>query len=330
MAEREHPARAGEIDTASPSEGLQLVHTECAVCHAQDTTFEASGRDFEHNTVPGEFRFVRCRRCDHLYLNPRPAIRDVARTYPPDYYAYSTGGNRLAARLRRMREARKVRLYREAIGEGSRRILEIGCGNGRFLSLLREYGCAEWELTGIDFSESAVRQCQALGIRATATRVEDLAAEDGTYDAILMMQLIEHLEDPRRSCERVRALLHPGGVFILETPNVGGLDYQLFRGRWWAPYHFPRHWNLFSNTGLQRLLHETGFTVLRTDSLINTSSWIVSLHNLFLDRGYPEWLVRLCHFQNPALLPPFVLIDFVRLRLGLGTSDQRVIARRAP
>jgi SAM-dependent methyltransferase len=329
MAEREREPCAGQ-DPTSPGEGLDLVDTECTVCHSRDKSFEASGRDFEHNTVPGEFRFVRCRQCDHLYLNPRPSMRDVARTYPPDYYAYSTGGNPLAARLRRMREARKVRLYRGAIGEGSRRILEIGCGNGRFLSLLREHGCADWELTGIDFSESAVRQCQARGLRATATRVEDLSSEDGSYDAVLMMQLIEHLEDPRRSCDRVRALLRPGGVFILETPNVGGLDYRLFRGRWWAPYHFPRHWNLFSTTALHRLLRETGFTVVRTDSLINTSSWIVSLHNLLLDRGYPERLVRLCHFQNPALLPPFVLIDFVRQRLGLGTSDQRVIARKSP
>jgi SAM-dependent methyltransferase len=309
---------------------LELVETGCVICRSRNTGFEASGRDFEHDTVPGEFNFVRCRGCEHLYLNPRPSLRDITRIYPPDYYAYSTSGHPIAAHLRRIREARKVRLYREAIGEGRRRILEIGCGNGRFLSLLREYGPTHWELAGVDFSESAVQQCRAIGLRAEVARVEDLRSEDGTFDAVIMMQLIEHLEDPRAACERVRALLRPGGVFILETPNVAGLDYRLFRGRWWAPYHFPRHWNLFSTASLQRLLHETGFSVEQTDFLINTSSWIISLHNLLLDCGYPDWLVRFCHFQNVALLPPFVVIDFLRLRLGLQTSDQRVIARRNP
>ncbi len=320
-----------DIQDAPAVDGaLVLVETECAICHSRDASLEASGPDFEHDTVPGEFHFVRCRSCEHIYLNPRPSMRDVARIYPPDYYAYSSGGNPIAVWLRRIRETRKVHLYRGAIGEGPRRILEIGCGNGRFLSLLREYGPADWELAGIDFSESAVRQCQAIGLRAQAVRLEDLTSEDGTYDAVVMMHLIEHIDDPRRSCDRVRALLRPGGVFIIETPNVAGLDYRLFRGRWWAHYHFPRHWNLFSTGALQRLLLETGFAIERTDSLINTSSWIISLHNLFLDRGCPDWLVRFCQFQNPALLPPFVLIDFVRLRLGLQTSDQRVIARRRP
>jgi len=322
--------RDTQRDATSVDGALALVGTGCAVCRTREADFEASGRDFEHDTVPGEFQFVRCRHCEHLYLDPRPSIRDIARIYPPDYYAYSTGSNPIAARLRRMREVQKVNLYRRAIGTGARRILEIGCGNGRFLSLLREYGPRDWELEGVDFSEGAIRQCQALGLRAYVRRIEDLTSKDGTYDAVIMMHLIEHLEDPRRSCEQVRALLRPGGVFILETPNVAGLDYRLFRGRWWAHYHFPRHWNLFSSASLRRLLGETGFAVVQTNSLINTSSWIISLHNFFLDRGYPDWLVRFFHFQNPALLPPFILIDFLRLRLGLETSDQRVIACRNP
>lgn len=307
---------------------MTLVETQCVVCGAADAAPEASGRDFEHATVPGEFQFVRCRRCDHLYLNPRPSIEDLQAIYPANYYAYSDGGNPLAARLRRMREQRKVRLFRRAIGEASRRILDLGCGNGRLLSLLREFGSADWDLEGVDFSEDAVRQCRARGFRAQAARLEDLARENGAFDAVIMIQLLEHLEDPREACKRVHALLRPGGVFILETPNVAGLDYRLFRGRWWAPYHFPRHWNLFSAAGLRQLLGETGFSVVSTDFLVNTSSWILSLHNFLVDRGYPDWLVRLFHFQNPALLPPFVGIDLLGQWLGFGTSDQRVIARR--
>ena len=308
---------------------LTLVETGCVVCGSDAASPEARGPDFEHDTVPGEFSFVRCDGCGHLYLRPRPSTADLGVIYPADYYAYASDGPAFAAGLRGMREARKVRLFRRAIGEGARRVLDLGCGNGRLLSLLRQHGGPEWELAGIDFSEGAVEQCRARGFRARATRVEDFTEEDGTFDAVIMIQILEHLEDPRRTLARVRALLRPGGALILETPNVGGLDYRLFRGRWWAPYHFPRHWNLFSTTSLGRLLRETGFEVVRSEQLINTSSWIVSLHNWLADRGWPRRLVRLFHFQNALLLSPFIGIDLVRRRLGLSTSDQRAIARRA-
>jgi SAM-dependent methyltransferase len=194
--------------------------------------------------------------------------------------------------------------------------------------MLREHGSPDWELEGIDFSREAVERCREKGFRAEATRIEEFDAEDGSFDAVVMIQLIEHLENPRGAFARVGRLLRPGGTFILETPNVGGLDYRWFRGRYWGMYHFPRHWNLFSTAALKRLLDDAGFAFLRADDLISTSSWILSLHNLLLDRGWPDRVVRFFHFQNPGLLPPFALIDLVRMRLGLDTSDQRVIARK--
>ncbi len=298
------------------------------MCGARDAAAEASGRDFEYDTVPDRFSFVRCRRCGHVYLTPRPSAAELSVIYPANYYAFSEGGNPLVARLRRAWEARKVRLYRKLVGPGARRILDVGCGNGRFLSLLREFGGAEWELLGVDFDHAAVRQCLAKGFRSVAARIEDFEGEDGTFDAVVMLQLIEHVEDPGRICERVFALLRPGGVFVVETPNLAGWDYELFKGSWWGHYHFPRHWNLFSTPVLHRLLTDRGFAIERTDQLISTSAWIISFHNWLLDRGWPEGIVRFFHFQNPLLLAGFVAVDWSRARLGLTTSNQRVIARK--
>ena len=59
-----------------------------------------------------------------------------------------------------------------------------------------------------------------------------------------------------------------------------------------------------------------------------TSAWTISLHNYFLERGWPDWWVRFFHFQNPLLLGLFVTLDWLRARLGFATSNQRVIARR--
>jgi SAM-dependent methyltransferase len=320
---------AAEPERASSRrEPLRLVETRCALCGSASAEPVAAGPDFEYDTAPGEFRFVRCRSCAHLYLSPRPAPSELSRIYPPNYYAFGGPGNALVARVRRRWEGGKVRLYRELVGEGRRRLLDVGCGNGRFLSLLREFGPRDWQLVGVDFDAAAVAHCRQLGFEAYAGRVEDLPLEQGRFDAVIMLQLIEHVEDPVAISRSVFQVLEPGGVFIVETPNLGGLDYRWFQGRWWGHYHFPRHFHLFSADSLRRMLESAGFAIVRSEHLISTSSWTISLHNFLLDRGWPASVVRCFHYQNPLLLAFFVLFDALRARLGLETSNLRMIARK--
>ncbi len=261
-------------------------------------------------------------------MSPRPAASDLSVIYPPNYYAFAGPGSPVVERLRRRWEAGKVRLYRELVGPGPRRLLDVGCGNGRFLSLLREFGAREWELVGIDFDEDAAARCRALGFEAHAGRIEDLPLAETNFDAVIMLQLIEHVEDPVAICQAVFRLLRPGGVFVVETPNLGGLDHRWFQGRWWGHYHFPRHWNLFSTASLHHMLERTGFEITRSEYLISTSSWAISIHNYLLDRGWPAGIVRFFHYQNPLLLGFFVLFDSLRARLGFETSNQRVVAKK--
>jgi SAM-dependent methyltransferase len=263
-----------------------------------------------------------------VYLSPRPAASELPVIYPSSYYAFAAPRSKLVARMRRRWEAGKVKLYREVLGPGPRRLLDVGCGNGRFLSLLREFGAPEWRLAGIDFDESAAADCRALGFEAYAGRIEDLPIEASSLDGVIMLQLIEHLEDPAAICRAVFRLLRPGGVFVVETPNLGGLDHRWFRGRWWGHYHFPRHWHLFSAASLRRMLEGAGFRIDRSEYLISTSSWTISIHNYLLDRGWPEPVANFFNYQNPLLLPGFVLLDTLRARLGLETSNQRMIARK--
>jgi 2-polyprenyl-3-methyl-5-hydroxy-6-metoxy-1,4-benzoquinol methylase len=312
---------------SSPAATLSLVETRCALCGSGDAALEATGFDFEYHTASNEFRFARCRRCDHVYLNPRPGSGDLGTIYPSNYYAYGGTTNPIVAPLRRRWEGGKVRLYRELVGDGPRRILDVGCGDGRFLEILRDAGSPAWRLEGIEIDAGAAKACAAKGFRAHVGRVEEFRDAEG-FDAIVMLQLIEHVDDPVAISRRVFELLRPGGCFIVETPNLAGLDYSAFRGRWWGHYHFPRHWNLFSTESLHRMLREQGFEIARTEYLISTSAWTISLHNYFLDRGWPGWFVRFFHFQNPLLLGLFVVLDSLRARLGRPTSNQRVVGRK--
>lgn len=268
-----------------------------------------------------------CRRCGHRYLDPRPSPSDLDVIYPSTYYTLA-GTDGIVARMQRRWERGKVETWRRAMGPGPKRILDVGCGDGRILQVLRDFGPAEWELAGVDFDAEAVEKCRQRGFTAYRKRVEELGEAEGGFDAILMLQLIEHVEDPVAIARKVFSLLRPGGVFVVETPNLAGLDYRLFKGRWWGHYHFPRHWNLFTTESLHRMLEAQGFSILRTDQLISTSAWTISLHNYFLDRDWPAPVVRFMSYRNPLLLALFVTLDAVRARLGLRTSNQRVIAQK--
>jgi SAM-dependent methyltransferase len=326
------PSNVGSSEAGSNPHGLgaarlELVETRCALCGATEQEPEAYGYDFEYNTTSNPFRFVRCARCSHLYLSPRPSPSDLGVIYPAHYYTLAGTGS-LVAKLRRLWEGKKVDVYRDALGPGPKRILDVGCGDGRFLDVLRDFGSPDWELVGVDFDPKAVDRCRARGFTAYQKRVEDMAAEDGTFDAVVMLQLIEHVEDPVVLSQRVFSLLRPGGVFVVETPNLAGWDYALFKKRWWGHYHFPRHWNLFSKASLEGMLTRAGFVIDRSEQLISTSAWTISFGNYFLDRGYPGWFARFWNFKNPLLLAVFVTLDTVRAKLGAQTSNQRVIARK--
>lgn len=270
---------------------------------------------------------MRCESCGHVYLSPRPAAGDLPVIYPSNYYTLSeTPG--VVQKAQRVWEGRKVNVYRDALGPGKKRILDVGCGDGRFLQVLRDFGSPDWELVGVDFDAQAVERCRARGFAAYAKRVEDMTPEEGTFDAVVMLQLIEHVEDPVVIARRVFSLLRPGGIFVIETPNLAGWDYRLFRKRWWGHYHFPRHFHLFSRESLHHMLKSVGFEILRSDRLISTSAWTISLGNYFLDNDYPRWFARFFNYKNPLLLGLFVTLDTARARLGMETSNQRVIGRK--
>lgn len=304
---------------------LRLEPVRCPLCGGGGDGPAASGEDFEYATSGQTFTFVRCAACDLLFLNPRPHADALPAIYPVDYYSF-TGEDEprgVVGFFRTRWERRKVRDYTRWLAPGPRRVLDVGCGTGRLLSLLRDVGEPSWEYRGIELDERAVETARARGFNAERARVEDYRP-DGPFDLILLQQVIEHVADPAALLRTLGSWLAPGGVVVLETPNLGGWDYRLFRERLWGGYHFPRHWVLFSRASLRRLAEAAGLDVVEQCSLMSLSFWSWSVHHWMLSRGWPRALVRLARPPSLLLLPPSVMVECLQRE----TSNQRLVARR--
>ena len=95
------------------------------------------------------------------------------------------------------------------------RILDVGCGTGANLKMLREYGAAE----GVDISEQAVDFCHARGL--TDVRLgaaEELPRANDTFDLVTALDVIEHLDDDSVGLNEIRRVLRPNGRVLLFVP----------------------------------------------------------------------------------------------------------------
>jgi 2-polyprenyl-3-methyl-5-hydroxy-6-metoxy-1,4-benzoquinol methylase len=151
---------------------------------------------------------------------PVPVL-NAAATTQPETPSLEFDYGRFAERFRGPEEyvKRNVEFYKPFFAN-CENVLDIGCGRGEFLSLMRDRGIAA---RGIDLSEESVAQSRLSGLSA---EVADLfswlpAQPEQQFDGIFSSQVVEHL-DPRRLPEMIRlcaASLRRGGILAIETPN---------------------------------------------------------------------------------------------------------------
>lgn len=298
---------------------LRLVPAVCCLCRVEDADPVAVGADFEYRTSPDEFLAVRCRRCRLVYLNPRPADDESARVYPDHYHAFQfrPAEYGFVYRVRRRLEARRLLRWCRGLPADAR-ILDVGCGDGFHLGLLREFGEPTWTLEGVDADARAVTPARAGGLTVHHGEIEALSLPAGVYHLVLLVMTVEHLPDPLGTLKAVARLLAPGGRVVVVTDNVGSPDFALFGGRHWGGYHFPRHTYLFDRRTLARLGTAAGLEVGRLSTAVSPVNWVYSLRNWLDDWGGPRWVVNRLSLRSALALAGFTLFDMPLAALGRG------------
>ena len=205
---------------------------------------------------------VRCRDCGLVRLDPQPDDAVLASIYDAAYFIGSEDEVLRAEANAVKRDTAKLQLSDiaackfEIAPEKPPRMLEVGCGLGNFMVEARNAG---FDVYGIDVSGSAVASAnQVLGEeRARAGGLEEAGFEEGSFDVVVLADVIEHVRDPARFVAHIRRLVKPDGLVFVATPSLDSLSARLM-GRHWMEFKLE-HLFYFDRRTLQRLLEEGGF-----------------------------------------------------------------------
>jgi 2-polyprenyl-3-methyl-5-hydroxy-6-metoxy-1,4-benzoquinol methylase len=236
----------------------------CLVCGSTRYTalFRASDRLF--GTTEEEFAVVRCGECGLMRLDPPPALGKLGQYYPKGYWFSpdQTAAGRLEEAYRRLVLRDHVRFVDRALRSTRAQgpLLDVGCGGGLFLRLMRRRG---FRAAGLDFSPQAAalawRQQQ---VPAVCALLERAPFRRASLAGLTMFHVLEHLYDPRAYLLAARELLAPDGRLVVQVPNAACWQFR-FLGRAWNGIDIPRHLFDFRAPDLERLLAACGFQIVR-------------------------------------------------------------------
>ena len=249
----------------------------------------------------GEFTVIECRECDFRHVQPLPSEAELREIYRHEYYTATK-----PLYLERAREdldwwnqlfAERFDAFEELLGEGRRRILDVGSGPGFLLA----YGKARgWVVQGVEPSAQAAAHARELGVDVIEEFFTDeLARRLGAFDVIHLSEVLEHLADPRAFLETCRGAIADEGLVCVSVPN----DYSPFQralreacgySPWWvAP---PHHLNYFDFDSLERLLDRCGFEPVRRDTSFPIDMFLLMGEDYTKD----DELGRECHRRRMA------------------------------
>jgi 2-polyprenyl-3-methyl-5-hydroxy-6-metoxy-1,4-benzoquinol methylase len=273
--------------TAWPAHGLEDLG-RCPVCGvAERVTLHEGLTDRAFGVAPGRWSMRRCLGCGSGYLDPRPSPGTIELAYRSYHTHAAPSLERPRGRLVRTGDALVSGYANARLGYARRpalaagrlvvplvpggpgwafrgvrclpriaggRLLDVGCGNGQFLLEMRPDG---WEVRGIDPDPAAVAFARDAGLDVTEDTLESARLAPGSFDAITLSHVIEHVHDPPETLRACLDLLRPGGLLWIATPNLLAGGHRRF-GPDWFPLDPPRHLTLFTRASLHAALERAG------------------------------------------------------------------------
>ncbi len=260
----------------------------CVVCGAVAAPAEVATVPSNVRAFAAEvFALWRCARCRSIHARDQVDLDRYYRDYP---FARAR-----PSRITRYFHGRLWRRVRAAGARASDRILDYGCGRGLLVAELRR--------RGVD----------ACGYDAYDPEFSDRAVLAGRYDAVIAQDVIEHVADPIALLTELGALVRPGGLVAIGTPDAAAIDLTRL-DRWRHTLHQPYHRHLVAHPALVAAALARGWRVVRHDRRPYTNTWVPTLNQPYLLRYLRAVDDTLdVAFEPPrfrwAMLTPAALVD---------------------
>jgi SAM-dependent methyltransferase len=236
----------------------------CVLCGESSFTRLFAASDRLYRTTARQFEIIRCGACGLIRLDPPPSREDLRHYYPENYWFAPdrTAASRWEEAYRRLVLRDHVAFVARSLG-GSRvrgPLLDIGCGGGLFLGMMRQRG---FRVIGLDFSpEAAAIAWRRQQVPAICAMFENSPLRPRSFAGVTMFHVLEHLYDPRVYLIAAHQALQPNGRLVVQVPNASCWQFRLL-GRRWTGVDVPRHLFDFRDTDVERLVESCGFEVVR-------------------------------------------------------------------
>ncbi len=212
----------------------------------------------------GNRRYVRCASCSLVFLHALPPLAAIQ-----DYYQRSAASSFFHEHILAVSEAgRRDRVFRPRLArlaefgvKNPGKLLDVGCSIGTFVDLARENG---WQAVGYELNAKAVAVAHGHARAVFSSWPEVELAVSPPFHVITAWEVIAHLETPQIQVAEYLQRLRPGGVFILTTPNVEALEYQVL-GDSHSNFDFP-FLQFFSVHTIRRLLDSVGARLVHIET----------------------------------------------------------------
>lgn len=248
------------------------------------------------DALTGEsFAIFACAGCGVKQTVPQP---DDLGIY---YRGYHGGRHGFTAKFRVWRRIRML-----AQRSGDERLMDVGCGDGGFLTAAENLG---WNVSGTEL-DAARNQQQDLEVFSGLSEASEKYG-GSSFAAITMWHTLEHFKDPKEVLEDARRLLTPDGTILIAVPNSESLQARLF-GKYWLHNDVPRHLFHFSPDSLQRLLRQAGFEVIESkhhEFEYDLLGWSQSALNFF--NREPNTFFNILRGRTEGLSRLTILLNFV-------------------
>ena len=256
----------------------------CNLCGSQEAELVTDSLRFDIKR-----NVVRCLNCHLVYLFPLMSAEEERKLYEEEYRNVAdVEGHYLPQEAQGFFEA-ELGINTERLARVARfitpsmKVLEIGCAAGSFLH------CAKGkvaECTGVELHKSFASFVRdKLGIPTYDLPLEECGFSPGSFDAIFLFHVLEHLRDPYNYLQLLHYILKEGGYVFIELPNIEDALLSLYRLESFKRFYYqPAHSYYFSRQTLSLVLKKAGFqpkvSMLQRYSLLNHLNWI--------SRGKPQ------------------------------------------